>query len=584
MSYFDISGATFDENLRKLETTDPAHADVFNALLGQLINNDVALKEAVTKFAASKNEQALFLLNLHKDGKKYGVHFDNYDVTPSSNGTRLFDAVGMTAAPSTNTVRAVNDFDGKGCFAYLEVNGSVDENGDFQVQYIKDIDNEFSRTKYDTWCLYLTQYVYRKFDSNGEDTVISDTRHSAEWLPEGGAIRPDGTIRPFVAIAKYMASEEWGGRAASVSGGIPGWYERKSNDAKPDEGLEAWLEFRNYSFASALTHMREKGTQYCAETSQDSERMTRLMEIAFATRHSQSVMAGCTNYYLQYAATVQEADAERIIISKNNAKNLVVGSTVSIGNANALNGEGKPNNDRGQSGIHEKANRVRITKIEDYDDNNSAVYVDNGGQKFSTAPTSVSGVTCETIISTMPWNTGGCDNVLGSCGSPTSNTNNKEPYILFGVEMSSGFWEVKGNTVMKIENHVMRPYICYDCTKMTTAGATTDDWVALGYVIPDNKGNWKYISKLGYSADDPEVRYPVEVAATSSTGYADGLYTENLETTGDGQREVLGSGHLDHGTIDGRRNANLNNGLGNYWWRYAARLSACGRCGRRAAA
>lgn len=584
MSYFDISGATFDENLRKLETTDPAHADVFNALLGQLINNDVALKEAVTKFAASKNEQALFLLNLHKDGKKYGVHFDNYDVTPSSNGTRLFDAVGMTAAPSTNTVRAVNDFDGKGCFAYLEVNGSVDENGDFQVQYIKDIDNEFSRTKYDTWCLYLTQYVYRKFDSNGEDTVISDTRHSAEWLPEGGAIRPDGTIRPFVAIAKYMASEEWGGRAASVSGGIPGWYERKSNDAKPDEGLEAWLEFRNYSFASALTHMREKGTQYCAETSQDSERMTRLMEIAFATRHSQSVMAGCTNYYLQYAATVQEADAERIIISKNNAKNLVVGSTVSIGNANALNGEGKPNNDRGQSGIHEKANRVRITKIEDYDDNNSAVYVDNGGQKFSTAPTSVSGVTCETIISTMPWNTGGCDNVLGSCGSPTSNTNNKEPYILFGVEMSSGFWEVKGNTVMKIENHVMRPYICYDCTKMTTAGATTDDWVALGYVIPDNKGNWKYISKLGYSADDPEVRYPVEVAATSSTGYADGLYTENLETTGDGQREVLGSGNLNGGTLGGRRYAHLVGGLGVGWWGYAARLSACGRCGRRAAA
>ena len=584
MSYFDISGATFDENLRKLETSDPAHADVFNALLGQLINNDVALKEAVTKFAASKNEQALFLLNLHKDGKKYGVHFDNYDVTPSSNGTRLFDAVGMAAAPSTNTVRAVNDFDGKGCFAYLEVNGSVDENGEFQVQYIKDIDNEFSRTKYDTWCLYLTQYVYRKFDSNGEDTVISDTRHSAEWLPEGGAIRPDGTIRPFVAIAKYMASEEWGGRAASVSGGIPGWYERKSNNAKPDEALEAWLEFRNYSFASALTHMREKGTQYCAETSQDSERMTRLMEIAFATRHSQSVMAGCTNYYLQYAATVQEADAERIVISKNNAKNLVVGSTVSIGNANALNGEGKPNNDRGQSGIHAKANRVRITKIEDYDDSNSAVYVDNGGQKFSTAPTSVSGVTCETIISTMPWNTGGCDNVLGSCGSPTSNTNNKEPYILFGVEMSSGFWEVKGNTVMKIENHVMRPYICYDCTKMTTAGATTDDWVALGYVIPDNKGNWKYISKLGYSADDPEVRYPVEVAATSSTGYADGLYTENLETTGDSQREVLGSGALSGGTLDGRRYASLHNGLGDAWWSYAARLSACGRCGRKAAA
>lgn len=562
MSYFDISGATFDENLRKLETSDPAHADVFNALLGQLINNDVALKEAVTKFAASKNEQALFLLNLHKDGKKYGVHFDNYDVTPSSNGTRLFDAVGMTAAPSTNAVRAVNDFDGKGCFAYLEVNGSVDENGDFQVQYIKDIDNEFSRTKYDTWCLYLTQYVYRKFDSNGEDTVISDTRHSAEWLPEGGAIRPDGTIRPFVAIAKYMSGDNADGVASSISGVSP----------------------KNYSFQSSLTKFRAKGTQYCAETSQDSERMTRLMEIAFATRHSQSVMAGCNWWWTQATATVQENNAERIIISKSAAKEFVVGGTVSIGNANSLTSEGKANNDRGLSGLHAKANKVKITKIEDYDSNNAAVYVDNGGQKFSTAPTSVSGVTCETIISTMPWNTGGCDEVLGSCGSPVSNTSGKEPYILFGVEMSSGFWEPKGNTVMKIENHVMRPYICYDCTKMTTAGATTDDWIALGYAIPDNKGSWKYISKLGYSADDPEVRYPVEVAATSSTGYADGLYTENLETTGDSQREVLGSGTLHGGALDGRRRADLGHGLSDSTWYFAARLSACGRCGRKAAA
>ena len=562
MSYFDISGATFDENLRKLETSDPAHADVFNALLGQLINNDVALKEAVTKFAASKNEQALFLLNLHKDGKKYGVHFDNYDVTPSSNGTRLFDAVGMTAAPSTNAVRAVNDFDGKGCFAYLEVNGSVDENGDFQVQYIKDIDNEFSRTKYDTWCLYLTQYVYRKFDSNGEDTVISDTRHSAEWLPEGGAIRPDGTIRPFVAIAKYMSGDNADGVASSISGVSP----------------------KNYSFQSSLTKFRAKGTQYCAETSQDSERMTRLMEIAFATRHSQSVMAGCNWWWTQATATVQENNAERIIISKSAAKEFVVGGTVSIGNANSLTSEGKANNDRGLSGLHAKANKVKITKIEDYDSNNAAVYVDNGGQKFSTAPTSVSGVTCETIISTMPWNTGGCDEVLGSCGSPVSNTSGKEPYILFGVEMSSGFWEPKGNTVMKIENHVMRPYICYDCTKMTTAGATTDDWIALGYAIPDNKGSWKYISKLGYSADDPEVRYPVEVAATSSTGYADGLYTENLETTGDSQREVLGSGYLSDGAVVGRRVAYLYNGLSYSYWIFAARLSACGRCGRKAAA
>lgn len=36
MSYFDISGAVFNNQLRELETSDPAHADVFNAVFRQL--------------------------------------------------------------------------------------------------------------------------------------------------------------------------------------------------------------------------------------------------------------------------------------------------------------------------------------------------------------------------------------------------------------------------------------------------------------------------------------------------------------------------------------------------------------------
>ena len=231
--------------------------------------------------------------------------------------------------------------------------------------------------------------------------------------------------------------------------------------------------------------------------------MTRLMEIAFATRNSQSVMAGCNWWWTQTPATVQENDVERIIISKSAAKELVIGGTVSIGNASSLTSDSKPETDRGNTGLNAKANRVRSSPKS----KTMTIIVRLSmwimeGRSFQQHQRTVSGVTCPTMSSTMPWNTGGCDDVLGSCGSPTSNASGKEPYILFGVEMSSGFWEPKGNTVMKIENHVMRPYICYDCTKITTAGATTEDWIALGYVIPDNKGSWKYISKLGYSADE----------------------------------------------------------------------------------
>ena len=217
MSNFDISGAVFNDQLRMLETTDPAHADMFNALFGQLIQNDVALRDAASIFAKNKNEQALFLLNLRRTGKRYGVHFNAYNVSPASEGTRLYDAVGKVAIPSTDTVRNRNDFEGESVFYGLEVNGSVGTDGEFVVQYIKGIDNEFSREDYDVYILFLTQWIELSIDANGENLVISDEKFPGSF-PEGAAIRPDGTVRPFVAMAKYMAADNDDGVASSITG------------------------------------------------------------------------------------------------------------------------------------------------------------------------------------------------------------------------------------------------------------------------------------------------------------------------------------------------------------------------------
>lgn len=517
MSYFDISGAVFNNQLRELETSDPAHADVFNAVFRQLINNDVALMEAASMFAGEKNKQAEFILNLKRTGKKYGVHHSAFDVSPLSAGTRTLDAVGMVAQPSTNTVRGRNDFEGESVFCGLEVNGHVDDAGEFIVEYIKGIDNEFSRTERDTWMLYLTQWINITIDANGESLVISDEHH-AGFFPEGAAIRTDQTVRPFVAQAKYMAGNGSDGKAASISG-VNAAHDQSHN--------------------GMITRFKAKGTQYCGTTAQDKNHMDNLFEVAFATRNSQSIMSGCTGYYNRFYATVVENNVERIIISKSDANYLVVGSTVSIGNATALSGS-NPTDDRANAGLHAKANRVIITKIEDYDSNNSAVYVDNGGTKFSTGSTMVGSTEVKTTIVTMPWHTGACDNVLGSCGSPNSNTSGKDPYILFGVEMFLGFYEVISNVILKISNHVMTACICYDCTKLATS--VTSDYVECGYSIADTQASWKYISELGYDPENPSVRHGTKVAASSSTGYADGQYTDKLDQTSDGLREWLSGG------------------------------------------
>ncbi|KEI16826.1 hypothetical protein Z959_08255, partial [Clostridium novyi B str. ATCC 27606] len=43
MANFDVSNAKFNREIRKMEVTDPCHADTFNNVFKTLINNDVAL-------------------------------------------------------------------------------------------------------------------------------------------------------------------------------------------------------------------------------------------------------------------------------------------------------------------------------------------------------------------------------------------------------------------------------------------------------------------------------------------------------------------------------------------------------------
>ncbi|WP_333861726.1 hypothetical protein [Clostridium sp.] len=47
MENFDTSNAKFNGEVRKLEITDPCHADTFNAIFNILVNNDVALNKKI---------------------------------------------------------------------------------------------------------------------------------------------------------------------------------------------------------------------------------------------------------------------------------------------------------------------------------------------------------------------------------------------------------------------------------------------------------------------------------------------------------------------------------------------------------
>lgn len=224
--------------------------------------------------------------------------------------------------------------------------------------------------------------------------------------------------------------------------------------------------------------------------------------------------------------------------------------------------------------MHNLANRVKVTKIEALDDDsgNYALYVDNGGVTFNTSTT--------TCISTMPWHTGSTDKVKGTCGSPYSNTNGKEPFKFLGIEFALGQYVVRSDVILngvydaEADTYQQEIYTCYDCKYFATA--INEHYKKLGYVIPDSGNAWKYIKNLGFDVNFPHIRMASEYGGDSNKRFGDAVHTG---TRANGTREFLSLGNLWIRSHAGLRIASLNHWLGSGYWYISARPSLTGRRG-----
>ena len=489
--------------------------------------------------------------NFLRTGKKYTVEFNQFDVSPSSLGTKKDDNADLVCEPSTNEVKNQNDYENIGLFMSIVVNAYVDENDNYHVTAMKG-DERFRSdgSNGDVYVMAMPGYIKRYADENVWGISYSDVPHPGyELLDE--AVKPDGSIRPFLLHAKYVAGRNpyENNNLASISGVYPEYVEMSHNDQ--------------------ITKFAAKGAQYSGKTSHDDFYVQLMMWLKYATTHSDSVMTGCQNYNYQYTNLMTEVDVKRIVITNTQATGLLVGSCVSIGDY----GDGSISSDREQLQNYNIANRVNITDIVDLGDGNSAVYVDSGAT-FDT--------TLTTTITTYPWNIGSCDNVLGQDGSPYSNLSGKEPFIINDIEMMVGGYEILQNKIIynnntNSENYKIQVYVCYDCTKYSTSPTVNYDLV--GYELVQTNGSWKYISKIGIDSNHPSILVPVEAEASSTQGFCDGVYTE-VPTTG--YRVWRSLGYLSLGAAYGLRCLHANGGLSASYWSFLGRLSATGRSRRRA--
>lgn len=491
---------------------------------------------------------------LRRNGKVFTTKIYKWETSTSPVGVKMNANENMVAEPSVGRTEGRDDYAQYGLFHHFTCNFSVDENG---FNHVDALEGQIGFTKYGKVQVgEVTMSAWFGIEDTTEAVLYhySDSQTELTPYPMKESINPDGTISPFMIHAKYEAGD---------IDGVP----YSSKGLAPANGCQATQARNPVSYTGMITYMHKLGGHYCGTTSWDLFYRQLMMIIKYATTHSQSIMAGCTSYSNQNQNLVEETGVMRVVLTKAQAAGYAIGSYVSIGDVGS-----NTNKDRYFSYIHNKAYSVKVTKIEDVDDSNAAVYV-NAPEAFDT--------TLTTWITTMPWHSGATDEVAGSDGSPNSNTNGKDPYKIQGIETCIGAYEVLGNVVMDIVtgadgNPARDVYVCEDASTLSSNIATVRaNYKKAIAQVAYTAASWKYITE---ETTDPNlgIMIPTKVGGGSTTGFADGLYTDAGTS---GQREWLALGSLGNGAVAGLWLLAANVGWSHTGWYVVSGVSPNGTRG-----
>ena len=370
---------------------------------------------------------------MRRTGKVYQTKLWKFATNPSPSGEKLLDNAGLVFEPSTDTVEGQDDYlNGQNpLFEWVHVNYIRDADGTARPIAIEGMDDYKTSGAVDVGAMQMC--FYWKWDSSNAEydlITISDTPHPELGLvPWCESVKADGTVLPWCIGSAYVSG--------TASDGL-----LRSQPGLPPE--------RNQSHDNMITNYSEKGEGYKGAGACRNTFQFIFNAIKGATKSSQSLFAGVTNWNIQYEASIKSAENHTYFpVTNAQAENIPLGTCVSVGYGG--NNSGTADNDRGQATIHEYADDVKVLRKEALPDGeNTAIYLDIPEESaFNTMP-HVYGDTFSTpiILSSMHAVAGLTDSVIGHHdGSPVSNTDSKHPYRVQGREYLVGGYIVASDTV-----------------------------------------------------------------------------------------------------------------------------------------
>lgn len=489
------------------------------------------------------------------DDSTYGTKLYKFATSATPDGELIQASAELGATkPGTNATEAVDPYFQRGAFWAVEVAYEI-ENKEPVVKAVAGVNGVDRETllsgkfgmvgvaqKTGWVCDTADDNYYYHYYRDAPAYFLADA-NAYKPLPEGVAV--DGSLRPFVIHAKYMAGRGADGKLTSASG----------------------LAVVNFiSMDGQRAEWKKRGADYCGICGCDLAFRMRMFWAKYGKKGNSGTLEGCSGYNYQYKAAVSETGVTRVIMTAAQADSYLVSSTVSVGDV----GTGT-STDRGAASMRAKADKVRILSIED-------VTVDGAAYKALNLDTATPFDTekDKTIVSTMPWHSGSCDNVKGADGSPTSCTSGKEPFIIQLLECQPGSYAISADQlteqVLNDTAYTHRLVFFRQAAQIATSITANAVRSPIVLTMPTTQtGQWMYEKDVEIDADGN--MYPVDAGsgASSTNGCRAAVYVPTA-----GSRV---NAWWAWNTLNDRGNCGLSGGNANNWTGNANWNGLCGAFG-----
>lgn len=257
--------------------------------------------------------------DLKRTGKIYRTRIWLFSKNPISSGTKLLDNAGLEFSPSTDTVEGKDDYlNGENpLFEWMNCNYKRNDDGSPYPTALEGDENYRTTGAIDVGTIQMSFYynVETNLDEGYMDFTISDSRHALRTdvilYPWTECTTADNQVLQWCIGSKYYATLGDDGLLRSVK------------NAKP----ELWI-----SHNKMVSEFPKKGKGHHGAGAEHMTFQYIFNIIKGATKNSQDIFTGCTNYNYQYSASIIRSEKEVYFpVTNSQANNLIVGSSVSVG-------------------------------------------------------------------------------------------------------------------------------------------------------------------------------------------------------------------------------------------------------------